>query len=265
MIKFIATDLDGTLLDGTRKLPDETFEVIEQLYARGILFAPASGRQYANMRKFFEPVADKVLFVCENGALVKYRGETLYLNPVREELLKEAIVEIRNTPHVLPVLCGADWAYIEDKKEPFRTLSIDAYTNCREVENLEEVVGKEAVCKIAVYDEISSEHCLNALSPKLPKLRTILSGKEWCDISAPTANKGEAIRFIRGHFGLKKEECAAFGDHMNDYEMLLECGRAYVTENAYPPLKDLVGQTVPANVEHGVIWQIQKILAEERL
>ena len=263
MIKFIATDLDGTLLDGNRSLPDETFEIIEKLHARGILFAPSSGRQYANLRKFFAPVEDKVVFVCENGALVKYRGETLYLNPVRETLLKETLGEIRAIPHLLPVLCGERSAYIEDRREPFRTLAVDAYTNCAEVESLDEVIGKEPVCKIAVYDEISSEHCIKALPPKLPKLRTILSGDSWCDVSAPDASKGEAIRFIRTHFRLEREECVAFGDHMNDYEMLLECGRAYVTENAYPPLKELIGQTVPANTEYGVLEKIKQILAEE--
>ena len=263
MIKFIATDLDGTLLDGARSLPDETFRIIDELHARGILFAPSSGRQYANLSKFFAPVQDKVLFICENGALVKYRGETLYLNPIGEELLKETLDEIRAIPRLLPVLCGENSAYIEDKREPFRTLSVDAYTNCSEVESLDNVIGKEPVCKIAVYDELSSEHCIRVLPPRLPKLRTILSGADWCDVSAPDASKGEAIRFIRAHFQLRREECVAFGDHMNDYEMLLECGRAYVTENAYPPLKDLIGQTVPANTEYGVLKKIKQILAEE--
>ena len=49
MIKFIATDLDGTLLDDERRLPDGIFELIEALWARGVLFAPASGRQYASL------------------------------------------------------------------------------------------------------------------------------------------------------------------------------------------------------------------------
>ena len=265
MIRFIATDLDGTLLDGERKLPDETFEIIEKLHARGVLFAPASGRQYANLKRLFAPVADKVVFVCENGALVKYRDETLYLSPIAEELLNETLDEIRAIPHLLPVLCGENHAYIEDKKEPFRTYSTDAYTNCLEVESLNDVIGREPVCKIAIYDEISSEHCIKALPPKIPKLRTILSGADWCDVSAPDADKGEAIRFLRKHFQLGREECAAFGDHMNDYEMLLECGRAYVTENAYPPLKELIGQTVPANTECGVLQKIKQILAEETL
>ena len=100
MIKFIATDLDGTLLDEDKKLPEEIFSVIEELAKRNILFAPASGRQYANLRKLFAPVADKVVFICENGALVKYREETLLLDPIKETYLKDALDEIRAIPHL---------------------------------------------------------------------------------------------------------------------------------------------------------------------
>ena len=263
MIRLIATDLDGTLLDGNGNLPAEVFPLIEALHAQGILFAPASGRQYANLKKLFAPAEDKVLFICENGALVKYRSKTLHLNPIPDALLKRTLDEIRLLPHLFPVLCGERCAYIEDAAEPFQSLSRNAYTNCERVENLDDVIGREAVCKIAVYDETAAaQNCIKVLPRRLPALRTILSGEKWCDVSAPEANKGEAIRFVQGYFGFKREECVAFGDHMNDYEMLLECGQAYVPENAYPPLKRLIGSTVAANTEGGVLKKIREILGE---
>ncbi len=265
MIRFLATDLDGTLLDGDRNLPAETFSLIAALYGRGILFAPASGRQYANLKKLFAPVADKVIFICENGALVKYREETLRLVPIPDGRLKEILDEIRSVPHLYPILCGEHSAYIEDAAEPFRSISFAAYTNCVQVEDLGTVIGKEAVCKVAVYDGLgAAENCIKLLPPRLTGLRTILSGPEWCDVSAPEADKGEAVRFLQGAFGFKKEECAAFGDHMNDYGMLAACGKAYVPENAYPPLKTLIGNIIPANTEGGVIAKMKEILSENR-
>ncbi len=262
MIKFIATDLDGTLLDGARKVPAEIFPLIEQLHRRGILFAPASGRQYANLKTLFAPVEDKVLFICENGALVKYRGETLHLTPIKDRALKPALDEIRALPHLYPMLCGVNCAYIEDRAEPFYSYSMAAYTHCKYVESLDDVIGTEDICKIAVYDEIAAaKNCIKVLPPRLPELRTIISGFDWCDVSAPEANKGEAIRFLQRNFGLRREECLAFGDHMNDYEMLVECGNAYVTENGYPPLIKLVGRTVPSNEQGGVLTKIRELLS----
>ena len=53
-IKLIACDLDGTLLHpGEREPRSEAFELIDELHRRGIVFMPASGRQYASLRYLF--------------------------------------------------------------------------------------------------------------------------------------------------------------------------------------------------------------------
>ncbi len=266
MIRFIACDLDGTLLDGNRQLPEEIFPLISALTARGVLFAPASGRQYENLRTLFAPAEDSVLFLCENGALVKYRGRTLHLAPIGDGLLKGALDEIRAIPRLHPVLCGTETAYIEGEAEPFRTLSFEAYTRCRAVPSLDGVIGKEPICKIAVYDEISAaDRCIRVLPQRLGGLRTILSGDHWCDVSAPEANKGTAVAKVQELFGFAREECLAFGDHMNDYEMLSRCGSAFVPENAYPPLKERIGRTIPSNTEGGVLWKLKEILAGKEI
>ena len=266
MVKFIATDLDGTLLDGDLNLPEEIFGLIGKLHEKGILFAPASGRQYANLRKLFAPVADKLVFICENGALVKYRGETLSFSAIKTEYLKDALDKIRSVPGIYPLLCGAENAYIEDDTMPFAGCARKSYNNCVRVESLDEVIGKDEICKISVYDDFSAEeNCIRVLPQQLPNLRTIISGKHWCDVSAKESDKGRAMRTIREYFSLSKEECVAFGDHMNDYEMLLECGKAFVTENAYPPLKKLIRSTVPANTEGGVLIKLKEIIKEREL
>lgn len=263
MVKFIATDLDGTLLDEELNLPEEIFGLVEELHEKGILFAPASGRQYANLSALFAPVADKIVFICENGALVKYRGETLSFSAIKAEYLKKALDEIRSIPGIYPLLCGAENAYIEDDAMPFAGCARRSYDNCVRVKSLNEIVGKDEICKISVYDDFSAEeNCIRVLPQRLPDLRTIISGKHWCDVSAKDSDKGRAMRTIRDYFSLKKEECVAFGDHMNDYEMLCECGNAFVTENAYPPLKKLIPRTVPANTEGGVLQKIKEIIKE---
>lgn len=55
---------------GEREPRSEAFELIDELHRRGIVFMPASGRQYASLRYLFAPVADELAYVCENGATV---------------------------------------------------------------------------------------------------------------------------------------------------------------------------------------------------
>lgn len=261
MIKFIATDLDGTLLDENGNLPEEIFPLIEQLNSKGILFSPASGRQYANLKKLFYPAADKVLFICENGALAKYRGKTLYRATIDDGKIKSALDAVRSTSWGIPMLCGEEYAYIENLSEPFRAAAHSAYTNCREVKNLEEAIGKEGICKIAVFDkERKAETRERFMRENIPELKTVISGRSWCDVMARGVNKGVVIKTVRERFNISKEEIIGFGDHMNDYEMLLECGSAYITENGYEPLKKEIGNVIPSNRDKGVIKFLEKLI-----
>ncbi len=263
MIKLIASDLDGTLLNEKRQLPESTFALIEKLHEKGILFAPASGRQCANLKQLFAPVQDKIAFICENGALVTYQDNILHLSPVPDGEIVGVLEKVRAIPHLFPLLCGTHTAYLENEEQPFYGLAKFSYTHCQKVDKLEDVIGKEPVCKIAVFDELgAANHCFRLLPQQFPRLRTILSGENWCDVSSPLSNKGLAVEVLRKAFGFEKQECMAFGDHMNDYEMLLACGEAFVTENAYAPLKKLVKRTIPSNVEEGVIQKINEILAQ---
>ncbi len=235
MIKLIACDLDGTLLDEEKRLPEGIFPIIETLRRRGVLFVPASGRQYEGLRRLFRPVADDLLYLCENGALVKYRGETLLSEPVPRADVLRALGALGQERDLFPVLCCEDCAYFGQKAEPFFSLAAAAYPHLEQAD-LEKIT--QPVYKIAVYDAQKRDRCAALMHRALPALRTVPSGFGWCDISSPAANKGAALAYVQRRFALGREECVAFGDHMNDYEMLLCCGRAYVPESGYPYLKE---------------------------
>ena len=80
------------------------------------------------------------------------------------------------------------------------------------------------------------------------------------DVSISRANKGRALEALMAKLGVKRGECAAFGDHMNDYEMLKASGMPYVTANAYPPLKALIGEEIESNADFGVIKKIKELI-----
>ena len=75
MIKLIASDVDGTLVsEGSDRINPEIFSVIRRLKERGTLFAVASGRSYSSIRKLFEPVAQDMIFIADNGSNIICRG-----------------------------------------------------------------------------------------------------------------------------------------------------------------------------------------------
>ena len=69
-IRLIAADMDGTLLDDRKEIHDHFWPLVDELFRRGVLFCPASGRQYHTLYREFGDVADEVVYIAENGAIV---------------------------------------------------------------------------------------------------------------------------------------------------------------------------------------------------
>lgn len=260
MIKLIASDLDGTLLPPTKIMPAETFPLIEELHKKGVLFVPASGRQLPNLLKLFAPVADKIAVIAENGGLVWLDGKIIFADSTPAEDVKRALKIIRGQEGLYPVVSCADCAYYEDGYPRFVETLKRSYSSEKRVDNLDEIAKTETALKISVWDDMpAAEHGGIVLPPLIEGLRTMISGYDWLDVSAPHANKGRALTALMQHLGVDKDGCAAFGDHMNDYEMLAASGHPYVTANAYPPLKTFIGEEIPSNADFGVIKKIKEL------
>lgn len=262
MIKLVVSDLDGTLLPPSKKLPDETFCLIEKLYKKGIIFAPASGRQLPNLKLLFSPVLDKIAIIAENGGLCWYGGEIIFSDPTPAESVNYALGIINEESGLYPLLSCTDCAYYTSDNPKFIGVVHKSYSSAKRVASFEGIPERETVLKISVWDENPpcANHGGKVLPPKIQGLRTMVSGYDWLDVSAPTANKGEALKALMAKVGAAADETMAFGDHMNDLEMLLASGHGYVTANAFAGLKDVIKNEVPSNAELGVIQKIKELL-----
>ena len=261
MIKLVVSDLDGTLLKANKQLPATIFEVIENLRRKGILFGAASGRQLQNLKDLFAPAANDMVFIAENGGLGWYRNELLFCNALSPRNAQNALQRIRDVEGLFPLLCTPDCAYYENLSQPFEHYVHASYTFTKQAD-LDEVAADKPVCKIAVYDQSGAEkHGMNLLPQVLPDLRVIQSGMEWLDVSAPSATKGAALDKNKKKTGISSAECMAFGDHMNDYEMLAACAHPRVPANAYYKLKECFpDHIIPSNEEEGVIRILNDLL-----
>ena len=263
MIKLIACDMDGTLLDSAKRLPAELPEVLAKLKEKGVLFCVASGRQYASLRRDFEACADDMLFLCENGALVMQHDKRVLIDPIDSSFITRIVTAVKALPGVYPVVCRADVALIE------KTASAEFIRNTRMyypsvevVDDLTALGPLPDVCKVAFYDEGDAQtHELPALQAALEgPLAVILSGEHWVDVMKPGVNKGCAMRGIQRKLGLSADECMAFGDYLNDCELLQAVGESYAMENAHPALKAMARHIAPSNDENGVMRVVRGAL-----
>ena len=82
MIKLIASDMDGTLLDDEKNLPPNFYNVIDKLFEKKIRFAVASGRSFAALKPLFNKYLDDLTFICDNGAYIYDKGKLAYVSVI---------------------------------------------------------------------------------------------------------------------------------------------------------------------------------------
>lgn len=259
MIRLIAADMDGTLLDSHKRLSPDLFPLIEQLYAQGIRFAIASGRQYQNLYDQFQPIADKLLFIAENGAMV-YDGERcLFADEMPAEQFIQPIQTIRSLANVNVVLCTQNGAWIEQAEDPtFLHHAQMYYQKLTVVSDLLEVLAKQSAFKLAVFEEGHAENgCLPILRRYADCFAVVLSGVDWVDLMNPETNKGRGLCRLTEALAISCDETMAFGDYLNDYELLRQAGCSYVMENGHPDLKRIATHIAPSNDENGVVRAIR--------
>ena len=117
-IRLVCSDLDGTLLQyGKKELEGEIFDQIRALHDRGILFCPASGRQYTSLRKLFAPVADCCIFLCENGGVIYKDEQCIAKNPMPRALAEEIAEDLwnRSDGQGEIMLSGQNTAYLMER------------------------------------------------------------------------------------------------------------------------------------------------------
>ena len=239
MIKLIASDLDGTLLQGgTQQLSEEAFQIIEALRKKGIHFVAASGRQYPNLKKLFAPVSHDISFICENGGLIMYDGKLLAKYDIDRCTGLELARDILDTPHCEVLISGQFTSYLKPKTREYANFLRDVVkVNVCEVEDIEDIT--EEFIKISVYDPRGVEHHSSSYFKQRweDKLYVAYSGYEWLDFTALQVNKGNALKNLCGKLGISKDEVMVFGDNTNDKEMLEWAGHSYAMANGREEIK----------------------------
>ena len=262
-IRLIACDMDGTLLDNTDRIHDDFWPLIEALHARGILFCPASGRQYESLLSRFSEIADELVFIAENGTYVVYRGEELSSDPLAHDDARRLVETGRalkaRAPEVDMVLCGKRSAYIETTAPAFAAEVAKYYHRLEIVPDLQAV--EDDILKLAVFARDASERLtFPAFAPFCSTHQVVVSGPHWLDVMVQRANKGSGIRHVQEKFGITREQTMAFGDFLNDLELMNEAAYSFAMANAHPKLKAAARYQAPGNDDNGVVRTIRAVL-----
>ncbi|WP_100752733.1 Cof-type HAD-IIB family hydrolase [Vibrio salilacus] len=261
-IKFIAVDMDGTLLDHNSQLPEDFYSVYQQLEQRGITLAAASGRQYYSLMETFAPISDRMMFIAENGTMVMHQGKELY----RCEMDKTSITSIINQARLIEgahiVLCGTQSAYIETQDPKALKEFAKYYHRCQYVEDLLSVEDDFIKVAICHFDGTETHVWPNFDREFGHSHQVVVSAKIWLDVMNAEASKGAAIKHLQTTLGFSYEQTMSFGDYLNDLEMLKASYHSFAMANAHPTVKQTARFAAPSHREAGVITVIKRELLD---
>lgn len=264
MIKIIFSDMDGTLLDEHGNVPAGFDEIVTELEKRGVMFAPASGRQYYSLEDSFMKYKDRFLFLAENGTVVTYKGEKIFTCPMDKQLAQQVLKTAEPLKRVYGVFCGTKNGYVltHQYTDEFLEELHKYYTHSEPIPSFIDV--PDIPVKVSFFDPTghAAETIYPVMKPFESKLQVVLASDHWVDLMNPGINKGVAVKEVQKRFGIRPDECAAFGDYMNDAEMMEAVYYSFAMGNAYPEIKKLARFETATNEEHGVLLGIKRLMKE---
>ncbi len=258
MIKLIITDLDGTLLNDEKNLPDDFWHIEQELKQMGITLVIASGRQYYTMADQFKPIIDDVYLLAENGALVLKGTEQIHCNPLDKEIANTLIKKGRKVSGAWPILCGRESAYVEDNHGPLLDEANKYYKRLEVVDDLTKV--DDLVLKFTMCDfDGSQENSFKYFEDLQHLCKVAVAGKIWLDMTNLTTSKGTALTKIMEHCDISPDEVMAFGDYMNDMDMIEVAHHSYAMKNSHPSIIEAARFiTTHDNNNSGVTHELRK-------
>ena len=288
MIKVIASDLDGTLLDEHHELNSTTRDVIKRAQENGMRFMIATGRAFSQVEEILTEHELRCDCLVSSGAEVRTpEGEIVFSGHMKFSDCRDVYEVLKE--YTIPFMFNAkDKDYCIGKVEELEKNVINHIFTFHQTLTMEEI-KKIPFYKRMVENTIivSSFEELEALdiqvtkififSNDLPMLAEInqklqpnkniavtSSFPNNLEITDVTAQKGPVLKWYIESLGYTMEEVMVFGDSMNDYSMLsMDFGATVAMENATPEIKKAAKYVTKSNEENGVAYAIEKLLEHQ--
>ena len=288
MIKVIASDLDGTLLNEHHAFSDKTIKMIKKAQDRGIRFMLATGRSFKQAKQLTEDAGIECDYLVSSGAEVRNS---------KKELILSSHMRMQDCKMVYDVLKDGTIPFLFSTKECDYCIGTQEELEDNVLEHIfafSQTVSKEEIKKSPIYKNmmaktrvVSDFSALEILQPKIIKififtndLTKLAAIKERLienkgiavtssfpnnlEVTDIKAQKGPVLKDYIESLGYSMDEVMVFGDSLNDYSMLsMDFGATIAMENADEAVKIVSKYVTKSNIEDGVAYTIEKLLEHQ--
>lgn len=284
MIKLIASDMDGTLLNDNHEIDKETVEAIKRAEEAGIIFAISTGREYENVKCLLEENNIKCQCILSNGA--EYRdedGNILEVINIEKEKAKK-ILNIFKENAMSARIFTSEGVFTTSTREEalqevtYRTMTFNSdlteeearekakqerfFTTLKYVDDVESFFNSEIEIRkfVAFHSDIDLIKKVKQDIGKLGQLEISSSFYDNIEVTDIRATKGSILEKVAKEMGLKNDNIMVLGDSFNDYSMFEIFKESVAMENAIPEIKASAKYITDANYNLGVAKAINCVI-----
>lgn len=269
-IETIVFDIDGTLVDRDGEILDKTKKAIIDVQNKGVHIILASGRPFKSMlslAKELELDKHKGIILCNNGAMAydTKNSKVIFETPIDHDLILEILKKIDGRP-ISPMIEDGDSYLVKDIDSGFIYLDGKRMDIIRREAKFGDYGIKE-VSPMEDYVDHNINKLLTIVAPEDvqktieefkeifgDKLHVVQTSPFFMEFVMPQVSKSYGLEKL----GIKHDSLMAFGDSMNDKEMLEYAKYPIAMGNALDPVKDIAYYITDDNNHDGIYKALKK-------
>jgi Cof subfamily protein (haloacid dehalogenase superfamily) len=273
VIRLLAIDVDGTLLDGRGRLPDAHREALVAAHARGIEIALATGRAF----HFAKPVADllpvPLTLIVNNGAVVKrHTGETAARHVLTRQTARTILADTRAYEDSVAIVFDRsderqivfermDWTHVNrrgyyEKCKAFITRATTPLADTLVDDPIQVMFNGSVEPMRALVAALRASPTAHQYSVAITEYEA--RDFSLVDINGAGCSKGSTLAAWAATRGIDASEVMAIGDNLNDVEMLDFAGTAVAMGNATEAIKARGYHVTDSNDDGGLATAIER-------
>ncbi|OAN33046.1 Cof-type HAD-IIB family hydrolase [Microbacterium sp. H83] len=266
-LRLIATDLDGTLLTSAVEVSPRTRAALDAARARGIHVVPVTARQPIGLRAIAGGAGFDDWALYSNGAYATHLtdGRMLFAEELPSATIRTLAEALRAS------IPGLLFASVRDGGEGF--VAQHGYAEIADLSDhkrdpktmggvpLDQVLAAPSLKFVIRHPELAPAALFDALRDLgLTGFEATLSGAPFVEVMAEGVTKATGLARLCAHVGIDRADVVAFGDALNDVEMLRWAGHGVAMADAAPVVQEAADETTTSNDDDGVARVIERML-----
>ena len=249
--------MDGTILRSDHSISDKTKEAIRIVQEKGIEVFLATGRPIHEIREVANELQIESM-IGYNGALGLYKGDIIVEQPMSSHVIDHYIQVAQSNDNEMVLYTDSSNLFTNLDKEVVQRF-ID-YFGLRNGKPYEEIY-KGQILGITLINVTYDEIKLYDIAEEDIHFAPInIQGMEHCyDVIRDQVNKGIAIQAILNRLQISADQAIAFGDGLNDVQMLSSVGAGFAMGNAHPDLVAYASHQTKSVDEDGVYFGLKSL------